>query len=482
MNLSSSSASVKFATLSSLLFLVLFTSTVFSWGSEIKLVTIGTSIEKSEPQKLQLITGKSIILKTPRAISRISEPDPAIAQSLLLSPNEIHITPKKVGTTNMILWLDNLPVVYDLEVRFDVSSLKQRLHELLPQETELRVIPTNENITLAGRVSSTSSMDQALSITQAFASECNAAKVHNLVEVSGVHQVMLEVRVAEISKSDYKRIGFNFAYTDGTNFVVSMLSGLTTWTRDVNPMGAVWNFTYTPSVNALFGFGDQVTWTGFIDALKEDGIVKVLAKPTLITMSGQNANFLAGGEFPIPVPQTFGSVGIEYKTYGVVLNFLPTVLSPDRINIRVTPEVSELDYKSGVNFSGYIVPGLTVRRTSTTVELGDGQSFAIAGLIRNYAAEDVSRYPFLGDLPILGLLFRSSSFQKSESELVIVVTPRLVKPSSDIKQPLPTDNYIEPNFIDMVFPELNYTMSKGSPAGAGRGTLDGDFGPASPKP
>jgi pilus assembly protein CpaC len=144
--------------------------------------------------------------------------------------------------------------------------------------------------------------------------------------------------------------------------------------------------------------------------------------------------------------------------------------------------VSELDYKSGVNFSGYIVPGLTVRRTSTTVELGDGQSFAIAGLIRNYAAEDVSRYPFLGDLPILGLLFRSSSFQKSESELVIVVTPRLVKPSSDIKQPLPTDNYIEPNFIDMVFPELNYTMSKGSPAGAGRGTLDGDFGPASPKP
>jgi len=478
MNLSPSSGPEKFLkTAGSLLFFFLFTAAALSWGAEIQMVPLNAIIEQSQPQKLTLITGKSAILKSNRAITRISEPDPAIAQILLLSPSEIHVTPKKVGTTSLILWQDNIPVIYDLEVRFDISSLKQRLHDVLPQETELRVIPTNESITLAGRVSSTNSMDQAMSIAQSFAAECNSSKINNLVQVAGVHQVMLEVRVAEISKSDMKKIGFNFAYTDGTNFVVSMLSALSNWTRS----DRMWDVTYSPSVNAMFQFGDKVSWIGFIDALKEDGIVNVLAKPTLITMSGQNANFLAGGEFPIPVPEPLGTIGVEYKTYGVALNFLPTVLSPERINLRVTPEVSELDYKSGVNFAGYVVPGLSVRRTSTTVELGDGQSFAIAGLLRNYSAEDVAKFPILGDIPILGMLFRSTSFQKNETELVIVVTPRLVTPSIERKQPSPTDYYTEPSFMELAFPEIGYTTNKSSGVGSSRGTLDGDFGPATPK-
>jgi pilus assembly protein CpaC len=166
--------------------------------------------------------------------------------------------------------------------------------------------------------------------------------------------------------------------------------------------------------------------------------------------------------------------------YGVLLNFTPTVLSPDRINIRVSPEVSELDYTNSVTTNGFNVPGLSVRRATTTVELGDGQSFAIAGLLLNNSRENISKFPVLGNIPILGVLFRSSSFQKNETELVIVVTPRFVKPSNQKKLPLPTDNYIEPTFMDLAFPEFSSMVNKEGAASA-KGTLDGEFGAAAPK-
>jgi len=472
-----SSGPGKISTVGLLLFFVFFAAVVNSWGAEIQVLPLGTILEKSDPQKLTLIAGKSIILKSARPITRISEPDPNIALTLLLSPNEIYVTPKGVGATNLILWLENNTVIYDLEVAFDVSRLKQRLHEVLPLETELRVIPTNDNITLAGRVSCTASLDQALSVVQSYVPADCSNKIRNLVEVAGVHQVMLEVRVAEISKSDTKRLGFNFQYFIGSDFGITMLGALSNATYD--PRDGL-STVFSSNVNALFRFGNNPTWTALIDALKEDGVVKVLAEPTLITMSGQNASFLAGGEFPIPVPGGSNvSTTIEFKPYGVGLNFLPTVLSPDRINIRVTPDVSELDYSNSVKFGGYVVPGISVRRASTTVELGDGQSFAIAGLLRENTSDNISKFPLLGDLPILGMLFRSSAFQKKQTELVIVVTPRLVKPSNQKKQLLPTDNFIEPSFMDMAFPEFNSTANTGGVA-SNRGTLDGEFGSVMP--
>ena len=471
-----SSGPNKISTVRFMLFFLLLAAAAHSWGAEIQGFSLDPTFQRNDPQKLSLITGKSIVLSFSQPISRMSEPDPNIAQTLLLSPYEIYITPKGVGVTNLILWQNNNSIIYDLEVSFDTSRFKQRLHEVLPLETELRVIPTNDSITLAGRVSSSASLEQALALAQSFAPE---GKVRNLMEVAGVHQVMLEVRVAEISKNDIKRLGFNFSYFDGSNFVVSLLGGLTNL-NEISASG-VGSFGLSPNVTALFRFGDNVSWTGMIDALKEDGIIKILAKPTLTTMSGQNANFLAGGEFPIPVPQGLnGTISIEYKSYGVGLNFLPTVLSPDRINIRVSPDVSELDYRNAVKIGGYVVPGITVRRASTSVELGDGQSFAIAGLLRDYSTEDISKFPLLGDIPILGMLFRSSSFQKNETELVIVVTPRLVKPTHEKKQPLPTDYYIEPGFMDMAFPELGSGVRYGG-AAPNRGTLDGEFGHATPK-
>ena len=235
------------------------------------------------------------------------------------------------------------------------------------------------------------------------------------------------------------------------------------------------NFATTigAAINALFRLQTGgVTLTSFIDALKEDGLVKILAKPTLVTLSGQEASFLAGGEFPIPVPQREDTITIEFRTFGVGLSFTPTVLSDRQISLRVAPEVSELDFANAVSLSGFVVPALTTRRVSTVVELADGQSFAIAGLLDESVRESISRFPVLGDIPILGALFRSVSFQKSETELVIIVTPHLVKPVDVAQQPLPTDAFIEPNDVEF----LLLGKLEGSHKGGASGKLDGQFG------
>ena len=186
----------------------------------------------------------------------------------------------------------------------------------------------------------------------------------------------------------------------------------------------------------------------FIDALKENGLTKILAEPTLITLSGRSASFLAGGEYPIPVPQASGggtTITIEYKTFGVGLNFTPTVLGNGKISMMVNPEVSDLDFTRAVSLQGYIIPSVNTRRVSTVIELADGQSFAVAGLLKDDLREVVTKFPVLGDIPVLGALFRSSTYQKSETELVIIVTPHLVKPVDMAKQTLPTDQFIDPD-------------------------------------
>jgi len=234
----------------------------------------------------------------------------------------------------------------------------------------------------------------------------------------------------------------------------------------------------SPAVNALFRFNKQgADWTGFIDALREDGLVKILAEPTLIALSGQNANFLAGGEFPIPVPQGLGSVAIEYKPFGVGLSFTPTVLSEDRLSIEVVPEISELDFGTALRIEGFVVPGLSTRRASTVVELADGQSFAIAGLLRETVRDSLAKYPVLGEIPVLGMLFRSREFQKNETELVIIVTPHLVKPLDAAKQPLPTDYYREPDFVEFYIEGLMEGREKKQPLER-TGEFDGEFGHA----
>jgi pilus assembly protein CpaC len=236
----------------------------------------------------------------------------------------------------------------------------------------------------------------------------------------------------------------------------------------------------SPSVNALLRFtSNGTTWTGFIDALKSDGLIKVLAEPTLIALSGERATFNAGGEFPVPVPQGLGTVAIEYRKFGVSLNFTPTVLGDGRINIQVAPEVSELDFASAVQIAGFIVPGLSTRNASTVVELADGQSFAIAGLMRDTVRDVMDKFPLLGDIPVLGVLFRSKAFQKNETELIIIATPRLVKPLDHANQPLPTDFYVEPNDAEFYLTGMMEGRGPGK-ADRIRGELDGEFGHAMP--
>jgi pilus assembly protein CpaC len=292
---------------------------------------------------------------------------------------------------------------------------------------------------------------------------------------------MLEVRVSEMSRSLLRRLGFNFNYitSNGASLGLGMLNKLTSLPSAGFPSSGI---RVSDSVNAIFRFMDDgTTWTVFIDALKEEGLLKVLAEPTLITLSGKTASFLAGGEFPIPVPQSTGGGGttitIEYKPFGIGLNFTPTVLANKKIGLQVAPEVSDVDFTNAITTSGFVVPALITRRVSTAIELADGQSFAIAGLLKEDVREIVSKYPVLGDIPILGSLFRSSSFKKNETELIVIVTAHLVKPLDLTKQTLPTDAYVEPD--DFEFYLLGTIEGKkGLPK---KGGFEGDFGHMPPR-
>ena len=433
-----------------------------------------------ETKSIEIVSGKSVVLKSDLPVRRVSVGDPEVADFILISPREIYVSGKSAGTTNLTMWQNGrIVAVFDVTVSYDVAGLKQQLNMLLPDEKELRMTSTNDSITISGKISSAAAMAQAAALARAYAPE---GKIQNLVQVGGVHQVMLEVRVAEITRTLTRRLGINIFYNRNGDFGISTLGNLANLVPPINaeiitgPLG----WTVSPAVNSFFRFSSgKSTWTGLIDALNEDGLIKVLAEPTLIALSGQTANFLAGGEFPVPVPQGLGTVAIEYKPFGVGLQFAPTVLSSKKINMRVSPEVSDLDFSTAVQFEGFVIPGLRTRRTTTTVELADGQSFAIAGLLRDNVRSVVSKYPLLGDLPILGPLFQSKQFQKEETELIIIVTPHLVKPLDMANQPLPTDYYTDPN--DFEFFILGATEGRLSNSNGAAGTLDGEFGHSPPK-
>ncbi|HNS53481.1 MAG TPA: type II and III secretion system protein family protein [Syntrophales bacterium] len=444
-------------------------------------------------KKISLSVGKSTVVDSADPIKRVSVAAPEIADTVVLSARQIYVTAKSSGLTTITLWSDanRVSAVFDVEVLPDVAALKEKIHQVFPNEKDIKVLGTHDSITLSGTVSSAGNLTQIVRLAEAYApldKQSGKPKLLNLVDVGGVHQVMLEVRVAEMSRSLLRRLGVNFSYLSdsGTNFGISLLNNLTRLPSAGWPGNPL---TVGDNINWAFRFtGAGATWTGFIDALKENGLTKVLAEPTLITLSGRSASFLAGGEFPIPVPQATGgstTITIEYKTFGVGLNFTPTVLSNGKISMAVNPEVSDLDFTRAVAVQGFLIPSVNTRRVSTVIELGDGQSFAVAGLLKDDVREDVKKFPVLGDIPVLGALFRSTSFQKNETELIVIVTPHLVKPLDMAKQTLPTDAFIEPD--DFEFYLLGATEGREkktaakSPAasvpGLKKGSgLEGDFG------
>jgi pilus assembly protein CpaC len=438
------------------------------------------------PSKINLTIGKSAVIQCQESVKRISIAAPEIADATALSPRQIYITGKSAGLTNLLLWDSQDKVrAIEVEVAPDTTGLKGKLHEMFPDESNIKVTTSNGKIVLSGTVSSLSKMTQVMAIaapyaacpkeekqqggTQVFATtegaggqgaEKECTNITNLLEIGGVQQVMLEVRVSEIQRSLAKRLGINFNYvTESGKMGVSILKNLTYpqhlpgfdpffTSGTINPTNEI-GTVLSRNINGVLRFSsNDTTWYTFIDALKENGLVKVLAEPSLLTLSGQEANFLAGGEFPIPVPQDFESIGIVYKQFGVALSFTPTVLSNGHINMKVAPEVSELDFSNAVAIAGIVIPALSTRKVQTSIELADGQSFAIAGLLRDDVREVATKFPLLGDIPVLGALFRSSAFQKNETELVVIVTPKLVKPLDMSKQTLPTDQFIEPNDLE----------------------------------
>ncbi len=415
-------------------------------------------------QIIKLRVGRSKVLRTPFPIQRVSVADPEIADIVLISNREIYLNGISAGVTNISLWGKQRFSNTRVTVEPDISILKEKLFKILPKE-KIAVEAAGDSVVLSGEVSGPTIQETALALATPFAGG-KREKVVNLLHIGGVQQVMVAVRVAEINRSVGKEIGIKFTWSEkyGYYFGATLLNKLTTLynldrnTATVNTPGLLSqslgaansiasSHAISTGINALIGgVSGGLFWAAFFDLLKQQGLAKILAEPNLVATSGQEANFLAGGEFPIPVPSGLGTVSIEYKKFGVGLVFTPTVLDNDKISLRVSPEVSELDFTSQttVIVSGFLVPALRVRRTTTQVEMKDGQTLAIAGLLSDQSRTIVNKYPLVGSVPVLGALFRSKNFQKSETELVILVTPHLVKNQPPGPHRLPTDKYVEP--------------------------------------
>ena len=439
-------------------------------------VVIDADLGKS----ISLSVNKLAKLKSSRMIARSLVVNPEIAEiftSTTQSPNWVFISGRTVGTTQLTIWDKNNNIIgtYEVVVSPDLTELKKTFHEIFPDEN-IEVRSSGEYLTLTGTASSSDQLAKILKLAETHAPE----KVVNLLQVGGMQQVMLEVRIAEISKSLGDQLGVNFAIAGSDAFGLSLLDNLTAVPEEGWPGNPL---LLSNSINAALGFisGDTVLFA--IDALQEDGLLQILAKPTLIAQSGQSASFLAGGEFPYPVASSFDRFSIEWKPFGIGLNFTPTVLGNDTISLLVSPEVSDLDFTKTVSFAGYVVPAIDTRRMSTVVELKDNQSFAIAGLLKNYVRESIKKFPVLGDIPILGALFRSTRYQKDETELLVIVTPHLVKPADAANLSLPTDSFEDPTPFEILMlgmmEKWHDTERQGGITTGQSGmkpTIEGDFG------
>jgi pilus assembly protein CpaC len=420
---------------------------------------------------MNLLVGKSTLLRLQDPIERISIGNPGITDATLISKREIYFLGKALGTTNVIIWSNaGQATVIDVTVDADLTPLENQLKLLLPGE-DISVVSTSGSIVMRGTVADAVKVDQAVAIAEAWRARLTrdlvlpvqggqgstsisvgagggtvretvraaGPQIINMLKVRDPQQVMLEVKVAEVSKTILERIGVTLAQ-QGTR------AGSTiTFLSQSNFLNQLLGSASITRANLL----DRLS----IDAQKDDGLVKMLAEPTLMAISGQEASFLAGGKIFIPVARDNNLTGgttitLEEKDFGVGVKFKPTVLEGGRIHLKVAPEVSELNAQGNpfttVGGVTSVIPSFTVRRAETTLQLNDGQSFMIAGLVKNDVAESVNRIPGLGELPILGALFRSSEFQKDKTELMFVVTPRLVKPLPP-DYALPTDAFVDPS-------------------------------------
>lgn len=435
---------------------------------------------------LEVPLNKSQVVSTDRPIARAMVGSAEIADVLPITDRSVYVLGKKMGTTSLTLYdgAGRVISIMDVAVGPDVIALSDQLRELVPGEKiDARI--SNDAIVLTGMVSTAGAADRAAQVAKAFAGD----KVVNLITMGSSQQVMLEVRFAEVNRSTGKDIGVQLsAQSQNGSFkgISGLGAGLTpatpgTITTTVGPNGDVTTTSSggTPTILGFtaiadsFGIFRKTFSLGNLDinatlnALETRGLSKTLARPTLIALSGEKASFLAGGEFPVPVAQSGtanNAITVEFKPFGVSLAFTPTVLGDKTISMIVEPEVSAIDPSSSLTVGQITIPGLRTRRASTTLELRDGESFAIAGLLQRDFQTTINQVPLLGSIPIIGSLFRSSSFKKGETELLIVVTPHLVAPIQPGQVRLPTDRVLDPREADTFLLGQPYRPAPVAPA------------------
>jgi pilus assembly protein CpaC len=398
----------------------------------------------SETLNLSKGTGNIVRLNAP--MSDVFVANDSIADVQVRSSSQLYVFGKGTGETTIYATDKAGRVVYAANVRVgnNTGSVDEMLRMAMP-DASIQATPMNNLVLLTGTVASPSDVAEAQRLVQAYVG--TDTQVVSRLRSATPLQVMLKVRIAEVNRSVLKKIGVNLLnslQTGGFNFGVAQGSGISlpaVGTSSTTPPQVIRSPIGTTLSAAGRLFGMDILSS--LDLAQTDGLVTTLAEPNLTALSGETASFLAGGEFPVPIAQGNAAISVEYKQYGVGLAFTPIVLADGRISMRVRPEVSELSDAGSVKLNGYVIPALTTRRAETTVELGSGQSFMIGGLLKNSHNNSVEKAPFLGDLPILGALFRSTSFQRSETELVIIVTPYLVRPMSG-QAALPTNGYRAP--------------------------------------
>ncbi|KZX52079.1 type II and III secretion system protein family protein [Stutzerimonas frequens] len=449
---------------------------------------------------------KSRVLTTRTAVKRISVGNPEIADILITSPTQLYLLGRSLGSTNVLLWdgsnrlIDSL----DLEVVHDLSGLKSKLHQVMPNEP-IEVFSAQGALVLRGQVSSAAAMDNAVKLARSYAEQAagdakrqgagaaaqpqEPLQLINLLSVGGSQQVMLEVKVAEMQRNLFKNLNVRFNALDFGS------SGR--WSGGGFNNGQGLGFDEDGFVNptTLFGDGkgifgqflsDNFLFNVVLEAAKDNGSAKVLAEPTLTTLTGQQAEFISGGEFPVPITEDDG-ITIEFKEFGVGVKFLPVVLDSGRINLNLNVSVSELSNANSLvldtglesilgNGVNQVIPSLTKRSAQSTVELGNGQTIAIAGLISENTRDFVSRFPGLGDVPVLGQLFRSQQFIHGETELVILVTPYLAQPVDARTVRLPTENFVEPSDAEFYLLGKTKGSAPGRAVPASLGISEGRFG------
>lgn len=424
------------------------------------------------PQVLHLLVGRSLVITSPTKIKRVSLADPNIAEVDVVTPYQVVVNGKSPGGVSLILWDEaGQSQSFEVSVDIDVLGLAQKIHEVFPSEP-VQIETSGSVVMLSGKVSSAAVADKILEVVKN-----SVPKVTSLMEVPRAPEaeVALQVRFADVNRSAIQQLGINLVRTFGSNMPMSVstqqfappeLGSLTSTTTSgsttTTSTSGQNTFTLSDLLN-IFIYRPDINLGATIKALQANNLLQILAEPNLLTQSGKEASFLAGGQFPYPVVQsvssgTSGAITIQFKEYGIRLGFTPTVTQDGLIHLKVQPEVSSLDYSNAVTLQGFTIPALQTDRVESEMDLRDGQSFAIAGLLDNRVIKQFEKIPGIGDIPILGKLFQSQTLNKSDNELLIVVTPHIVHPLSQAE--LPQGPSFPVPFLRPVTPEVQKPPSR----------------------